>query len=277
MTNNNQSVDLIQSPDNALKLIYTACRTCYSEDEPYTIWTNTKQLNGIYLPCKNCLNCHNNITESSTCSELTCLYYLNHEKFPEECNIKQGDIDNQMLKLVSKIIKSGHHSTLEHCQYVFAISGITRKTSHQIVRHRIGNSYSQKSQRYVTYHQPFEYSIPESIKKHEELNSEFIKLMDKIQGFYNKCLKSGILAEDGRDVLPNACHTSMFWSLNLRALIHLANLRLCTNAQHEIRSLVKIMCDLVINQDPWLNEYLVPKCEKNGYCDEIRSCGKVNR
>jgi hypothetical protein len=34
------------------------------------------------------------------------------------------------------------------------------------------------------------------------------------------------------------------------------------------------MCELAIEKDPWIGEYLVPKCEANGYCDEIRSCGR---
>ncbi len=67
------------------------------------------------------------------------------------------------LNLIKKVIASGHHSTLEHNSFTFTVSGINRATSHQIVRHRIGNAYSQKSQRYVTYDKPFEYSVPKSI------------------------------------------------------------------------------------------------------------------
>ena len=67
----------------------------------------------------------------------------------------------------------------------------------------------------------------------------------------------------------------MVASLNLRELIHLANLRLCSRAQYEIRCLVKAMTDEVIKKEPWLASYLVPKCEKLGYCDEDKSCGRV--
>jgi thymidylate synthase (FAD) len=63
--------------------------------------------------------------------------------------------------------------------------------------------------------------------------------------------------------------------LNLRELIHLANLRLCTRAQLEIRQAVKRMCELVIEKEPWLAEHLVPKCERLGYCDEDNSCGRM--
>ena len=90
-----------------------------------------------------------------------------------------------------------------------------------------------------------------------------------------KLTEAGIPAEDARAVLPNATSTSMVASLNLRELIHLANLRLCTRAQKEIRILVKRMCDELIKEEPWLKDYLVPKCERFGFCDEDKSCGRV--
>ena len=98
--------------------------------------------------------------------------------------------------------------------------------------------------------------------------------MGKTAEFYEKMIAQGIPAEDARFVLPNAATSSLVVSLNLREMIHLANIRLCTNAQQEIRMTVKKMCDAVIEKDSWLGEYLVPKCEVSGSCDEIRSCGR---
>ena len=99
--------------------------------------------------------------------------------------------------------------------------------------------------------------------------------MGKISEFYTLLTESGIPAEDARFVLPNATSSSMVVSLNLRELIHIANLRLCTRAQDEIRLLVRLMCKELINEEPWLKPYLVPKCERLGYCDEDKSCGRM--
>ena len=66
----------------------------------------------------------------------------------------------------------------------------------------------------------------------------------------------------------------MVASLNLREMIHLANLRLCTRAQYEIRTLVRKMCEALAAEEPWLKPYLVPKCERLGFCDEDKSCGR---
>ena len=219
-------VNLISVPENTLKTVFLACRTCYSADYPINIWEND----------------------------------ISEEK---------------MLKLVKKVLASGHHSTIEHCQYVFTISGVSRACTHQLVRHR-HMSFSQKSQRYVTEKGQFEYITPNTIKN-AGFETEYDEFMAKTAEFYEKMISQGIPAEDARFILPNAATSSLVSSLNLRELIHLANIRLCTNAQHEIRILVKKMCDLVKEKEPWLAEYLVPKCEALGHCDEIRSCGRKSQ
>lgn len=216
-------VDLISKPENCLKTIYTACRTCYSAMYPVEIWK----------------------TDASK---------------------------DKMLNLVKKVLASGHLSTIEHCQYVFSISGVSRACTHQLVRHR-HMSFSQKSQRYVTEKGQFEYVVPPTLKN-SVLKKEYENFMTSISDFYAKMIEAGIPAEDARYVLPNGATSSLIASLNLREMIHLANLRLCTNAQLEIRKMVQKMCHLVVEKEPWLDEYLVPKCEAIGYCDEIKSCGK---
>ena len=180
---------------------------------------------------------------------------------------------DKMLKLINRVISSGHYSTIEHIQVSFAISNISRACSHQLVRHR-HMSFSQKSQRYVKEKGQFEYITPDTIENIPELKEKFDSFMNKISDFYIELTQAGIPAEDARAVLPNATSTSMVASLNLRELIYLANLRLCTRAQKEIRILVKRMCDEIIKEEEWLKDYLVPKCERFGYCDEDKSCGR---
>ena len=202
-------------------------------------------INIIYLACKTC--------------------YSN--------NIDENIGNDEKLKLIKKVLSSGHYSTIEHIQVTFSISGITRSTSHQLVRHRHA-SYSQKSQRYIN-ESKFEYVIPEAIKEQDALKNKYENLMQLISNFYNDLVENNIKKEDARSILPNACTTSLIMSLNLRELIHIANLRLCTRAQSEIRQLVKKMCDLITEKEPWLSDYLVPKCVSLGYCNEHNSCGKV--
>lgn len=183
------------------------------------------------------------------------------------------DDEEKMLKLIKRVIGSGHYSTIEHIQVTFAISNVSRACTHQLVRHR-HMSFSQKSQRYVKEKGQFDYIIPPTIDKNPELREKFENFMEQISKTYQEFVDAGIPAEDARFVLPNAAASSLVTSLNLRELIHLANLRLCTRAQYEIRCMVKAMCDALTEQEPWLKEYLVSKCERLGFCDEDKSCGR---
>lgn len=225
MSNNKPEVKLISKPNNLLKTIYTACRTCYSADTPINIYDT-------------------------------------------------ADDEEKMLKLISRVISSGHYSTIEHIQISFAISNVSRACTHQLVRHR-HMSFSQKSQRYVKEKGQFDYIIPPTIEKNPELKEKFEQFMSDISNKYQEFIEAGIPAEDARFVLPNATASSMVASLNLREMIHLANLRLCSRAQYEIRTLVKMMCDELSKQEPWLKDYLVPKCVRLGFCYEDKCCGRM--
>ncbi len=182
------------------------------------------------------------------------------------------DDKEKKLSLIKRIISSGHYSTIEHIQLTFAINNISRAATHQLVRHR-HMSFSQKSQRYVKEAE-FDYIIPTAIEKNPELLEKFEAHMAQTSKLYAEFVEAGIKKEDARSILPNATASSIVTSLNLRELIHLANLRLCTRAQLEIRMCVAKMCKLVIEKEPWLAEHLVPKCERLGYCDEDNSCGR---
>lgn len=180
-------------------------------------------------------------------------------------------------KLIRHVLDSGHTSIVEHVQFTFFISGVSRALSLQLIRHRVGISFSQQSQRYCRFEKGFDYVVPPSISKDPELLAKFRELMTQINDTYQYFLGKEIPAEDARMVLPNACTTNLTVSLNLRALIHLCQERMCTNAQYEIRNMVKQMAKLITDKIPELAPYLVPKCKALGYCNESpsRTCGRM--
>ena len=155
------------------------------------------------------------------------------------------------MKLVQHLYKGGHHSVFEHVYFTFKIEGISRACSHQLVRHR-HCSFTQRSQRYCS-EGDFEYVAPPSIGDENPYDAMMNELMENYDALLEFAPK-----EDARYILPNACATSMYLSCNLRELIHMANERLCSRAQWEIRDLVKAMCEMV---DPKLQFMLVPKCK----------------
>ena len=92
--------------------------------------------------------------------------------------------DEEVAKFVNTLVNMGHESPIEHVSFTFAIEGISRSCSHQIVRHRLA-SYSQQSQRYVKLDQ-FEYIIPPEIEKDSYARSIFTKHMEDSQKAYDE-------------------------------------------------------------------------------------------
>ena len=87
-------------------------------------------------------------------------------------------------RFVNMITSIGHGSVLEHTSFTFAIEGVSRSLTHQLVRHRIA-SYSQQSQRYVKETQ-FEYVIPQDIKNNPMLEESYKKYMEDTQKLYDE-------------------------------------------------------------------------------------------
>ena len=138
---------------------------------------------------------------------------------------------------IRKRIAQGHESILEHASASFHFSEISRACSHQIVRHRI-TSVSQQSQRY-TKAEEFGYVMPDSVAADKELCGDYEMMMEAIQDMYGAMVKNGVLPQDARFILPNACHTEMVFTANFREWRHFLELRLDSHAQWEIRRLAK--------------------------------------
>lgn len=192
---------------------------------------------------------------------------------------------DEECKSLRHALESGHESVAEHAVFTFAIEGISRACSHQLVRHRMA-SYSQQSQRYVKM-DGFEYVIPESIKNSETIwRNEYVcdeistlewyeKLMSELSEQYDLLVKAGIPEEDARYILPNACCTNIVVSMNGRELRHFFKLRCCERAQWEIRELANLMLEKVKEVAPILFDKAGASCVATGRCPEKRSCGKV--
>ena len=201
-----------------------------------------------------------------------------------------SDIDALMKKIaakdqkgfVEKLMKMGHMSPIEHASFTFAVEGISRACSHQLVRHRLA-SYSQQSQRYVSEEAGFDYIIPQAIQGDAELERYFMDFMEKAQKAYNhivkKLGKKGIKGEaanqDARFVLPNAAETKIMITMNARELLHFFRQRCCNRAQWEIRQMAVEMLILVNHIAPTVFGGSGPGCV-SGPCPEGEyTCGKA--
>lgn len=211
--------------------------------------------------------------------------------------ILEGLDETNTVGFLDKLMNFGHFSPLEHISFTFAIDGVSRALTHQLVRHRIA-SYSQQSQRYVKLDQ-FEYIVPPKIKENQEASTIYVKSMEDAQESYSKLVtllqeqyykeniargltdskarsaaeKSAI--EDARFVFPNACETKIVATMNARSLINFFNHRCCNRAQWEIKNLADEMLKHVRVIAPTIFASAGPKCLE-GPCPEGKmTCGEI--
>lgn len=204
---------------------------------------------------------------------------------------------SSISKFLTILGELGHESPLEHMSFTFAIEGVSRVLTHQLVRHRIA-SYSQQSQRYVRLDH-FEYITPPEIAKDEAATALFQASMAAAQKSYDalvEILKPKIEArmiaegvspqkaaqsaeksaiEDARFVFPNACETKIVVTMNARSLMNFFRHRCCERAQWEIRALATEMLRLVRQIAPSVFAQAGPACVSGPCSEGVMTCGKI--
>ena len=211
--------------------------------------------------------------------------------------ITQKLTEEEIARYVNMLASIFHESPLEHVSFTFAIEGVSRVLTHQLVRHRLA-SYSQQSQRYVKLEQ-FEYIVPPAIEKNEKAKALFIETMEKDQEAYNQIVDELIndkirefkkihdrdltkkeysaiekqAIEDARYVFPNACETKIVVTMNARSLLHFFNVRCCNRAQWEIREMATEMLKECKKIAPALFKKAGPDCVYSKCGEGNMSCG----
>ena len=190
-------------------------------------------------------------------------------------DLLNAEENNLSRNLIADLFKSGHLSTFEHVSFTFGIEGISRVTSHQLVRHRLA-SFSQQSQRYVQmnyYPENQNVIVPPSIAENGEAYELFLRHVEQSHYVYKKLLELGIKKEDARFILPHGYSTRLVLTMNARELHHFFSLRLCRRAQWEIHELAWRMLVLCREKAPVLFEKAGAPCIF-GECNQAKPCGK---
>lgn len=198
-------------------------------------------------------------------------------------------------KYIENIIDMEHGSVLEHSSISFAISGVSRSLTHELIRHRAGAAPSQESQRYVPASE-VNFIVPPLIQK---LGNPFLSA-----NFEDSCLESldtyrkliqdmealtttgagvdlGVklatmrkkrILEAARSVLPNAAETRLTWTMNMRAARHVCALRGGEGADLEIRQLAVAMLNNLYERAPIIFKdfdiYTAPDGFEAIHCDK---------
>lgn len=183
--------------------------------------------------------------------------------------------DEEVTQLLDRVIRHGHTSVLEHINFTFAIEGISRALSHQLVRHRIA-SYSQRSQQRAN-ERGFTFIVPPEIRKNAELTKEFQEKLKALAEFYTRAIESGIPKGQARYILPNACTTQIIMTMNARSLFNLISQRTCGVEEWEFRTVATRIHDILLTVAPGIFKYAGPMCVTDLVCLEGESgerCGR---
>ncbi|MFH1448475.1 MAG: FAD-dependent thymidylate synthase [Candidatus Micrarchaeota archaeon] len=188
---------------------------------------------------------------------------------------KEPEMRKKALKVLKRVMASGHLSVLEHTTFTFSVSGVSRALTHELVRHRIA-SYTQQSQRYVKFENEKDFIHPHTIEKNKKTKGIYERLLSESIKAYDELVGEGIPFEDARYVLPNASPTNIIITMNARALLNFFSLRCCERAQWEIRELATEMCRQVKRLAPVMFADAGPSCSQKGRCTEGKlTCGRM--
>jgi thymidylate synthase (FAD) len=181
--------------------------------------------------------------------------------------------DDAIRRVLKTIMTSGHFSALEHASYTFAIDGVSRALTHQLVRHRLA-SYNQQSQRYVSFSEEPAFIIPPAIAEDSEVLARYTAATTAAFEAYRDLMAAGVSAEDARYLLPNATESKIVVTMNVRELLHFLEVRCCRRAQWEIRDLALRMLELVEPTAPYVFMDAGAACRR-GPCSEGKmTCGE---
>ena len=186
------------------------------------------------------------------------------------CYMSFGRGRRDIEAFINNLLNSKDGSVFEHVNYGFVATGISRSLSHELVRHRAGFAYSQRSQRYVNEGDAA-FILPPALEGEgkEEAVRTFTAALRHIEYAYGGLVDSlnevhknvnyeyatdrrKATRQAARSVLPNATETKMFITANVRAWRHFIEMRAAATADLEIRRLALMILDILAEEAPLL-------------------------
>lgn len=189
-------------------------------------------------------------------------------------------------KYINHIIESGHGSVLEHASISFLLWGVSRSCIFELVRHRVGTAFSQVSQRYVggktlrfverpeyqndtLLHSNFETRIDVIALQYHELTEKLISLQQDGSLDLSAEAKTDLrkkVQQVARSILPNETEAPLVFTVNIRALRHIIEMRNSPHAETEISRLFHKIFLCAKQVSPYIfNDYSIKQINNDNY------------
>jgi hypothetical protein len=155
--------------------------------------------------------------------------------------------------------------SLEDIRFAFAVRGVTRIVTHQIVRTRAA-AFKQQSQQ-DTWQGDFpEFRMPETIWVNPILRANWIVTIVECHKSYNLAIDADVQYKDARYILPEGTTNFIFCEYSLRTFLEMYAYRACVMFQEELVYITREMGRLLVEAHPYLEPHIKISCEKIHEC-----------
>lgn len=135
-------------------------------------------------------------------------------------------------KFWNELGKTKLKGPLEFAVTSWLIEDVTRAFTHQLARYRLGTAMVQESQRFSRQSgTKARIMVPQNIVLNNMLVEEFIQTCEQSLTLYNSLIEQGANVQDARALLPTHICTRLYLSINMKALAHVYDQRMCCQAQ----------------------------------------------
>lgn len=134
----------------------------------------------------------------------------------EEIFAKSHDAEKN-AKLIAKVTRSGHNSTIEHTVFNLAFKDVSVFVEQFMIEFRLA-SFTVKSRRYVDFGDCGFYVPP---FENKEIRDRYNDTMSYLFSEYTAFVAAGIPKEDARFLLPYCLRSNFFCTVNARELLHI--------------------------------------------------------
>lgn len=162
-----------------------------------------------------------------------------------------------------EMLEGGLQTALETQVIVFAVQGVTRTCTHQIVRSRRA-SFHQQSQRASYYGDLPEARMPESIWRNLKARALYVEAIKAAHDAYRFACEEDISYQDARYILPESTTNYIMCEYTVREFMNVFAYRGCSMFSWEIVHVAREMRRLLVEAHPWLEPYIKISCEKTG-------------
>lgn len=160
-----------------------------------------------------------------------------------------------------EMLKGGLQTALETQTIVFAVSGVSRTCTHQIVRSRKA-AFHQQSQRAGYMGDAPEARMPESVWRNPVARDAFLNATIASWRAYQVICDQDISYQDARFVLPEGTTNFILCEYTVREFLNVFAYRGCSMFSWEIVHVMREMRRVLLEAHPWLEPYVKISCEK---------------